>query len=217
MNIHLNTHLAFGAFTTLVFSAIFPGQLSFFELSACVLSACAVDLDYLLSKHAKQNNHRMLPTHSVATPAACWIIAVVLAIGWPSWHSLSLTALICGINVLIDHDLMDSLDWGLNFFLTGKIVGKKILIGNKTPEEYYQIASKYTPSYAPFLKKYYNSKIMRALEITAFSLMVILMIGTWNAAGHDLWWVLICYAGLLGFHLYHYTKALRANPGMPLI
>jgi hypothetical protein len=217
MEIHLNAHLALGVFTTLVFTMIFPGQLSFFEIAACILSACAIDADFVLSKHARQNNHRLLPTHSIVIPIACFVIAIIIAAGWPAWNSLALTAMICGINVLVDHDLVDSLDWGLNFFLTGKIVGKKILIGDKTPEEYYQLASKYSPSYSAFLKKYYHSNVMRALEITAFALMVIMILLTWNAAGHDFWWVVICYAGLLGFHFYHYNKGLKSNPGMPLI
>lgn len=218
MKIHLNAHLALGVFTTLVFTTIFPNQLTFLEITACIFSACVVDMDFLFSKYGKYHNHRVLPTHSVAIPAAFFIIAIVLALYWPADNSLALTATICGINVLIDHDLVDSLDWGLNFFLNGKIVGKKILIGDKTPDEYYQIASsKYIPMYAPFLKKYYDSKIMRALEITAFSLMLMALIFTWNITGHEYWWVLIFYTGLLGFHLYYYKKGLRMNPGMTVI
>ncbi|HME54862.1 MAG TPA: hypothetical protein VKM55_21840 [Candidatus Lokiarchaeia archaeon] len=217
MNIHVNTHLAFGTFTTLLFTAIFPGQLSFFEVAACILSACVVDVDFLFSKFMKYHNHRLLPTHSAVMPAALFIIAIVLTLGWPAMSSLSLTAIICGINVLIDHDLVDSYDWGLNFFLNGKIVGKKILIGNKTPDEYYQLASKYVPEHAPFIKKYYESNIMRALEIIAFSLMVISLLLSWNGAGHEQWWVLICYVGFLGFHLHYYIKEVRNNPGIPTI
>jgi len=214
---HINVHLALGTFTTLVFTMIFPGQLSFLEIGACILSACVVDVDFLFAKHAKYQNHRLLPTHSVATPAAFFGIAIVLALVWSADRSLALTSMICGINVLIDHDLVDSYDWGLNFFLNGRILGKKILIGDKTPDEYYQFASKYYPRYAPFLKKYYDSKIMRAIEITAFSLMLVALFLTWNVAGHEYWWVLICYAGSLGFHLYHYKKGLRENPGMTTI
>lgn len=211
---HINVHLALGTFTTLMFTAIFPGQLTFLEIAACILSACVVDVDFLFSKFARYNNHRLLPTHSIAVPVVFFSVAVVAALAWPEDGSLALTAIICGLTVLIDHDLVDSYDWGLNFFLNGKVLGKKILIGNKSPDEYYELASHYAPRYAPFLKKYYDNKIMRALEIVAFVLMLIGFIVSWNGAGQGQWWVLICYPCLLGFHLYHYIKGLRENPGM---
>jgi hypothetical protein len=206
---HLNAHLAFSTAVVLLLVMLLPIHLSFLEIAACIVTGFAVDGDYILLRFARHKNHRLLPTHSMLVPVA-FILLSVCFFFLDQFTSLVWTSWICAINVLV-HDALDSIDWGLNFFANGKIVGKKILLGGKTSDEYYAEANKTTPVYAAFYKAYYGNSTMRVLEAIAIVAMFTALAITWSGAGHEHWWTILAYVGLLGFHAVEFRRCLRAK------
>ncbi|MEX2681126.1 MAG: hypothetical protein Q6373_005970 [Candidatus Sigynarchaeota archaeon] len=204
---HLNAHLAFSTVVTLLLASILPVQLSFLEVAVCIAAGFAVDADFVLVRFAKYRNHRYLLTHSMFLPFILVVLSVCLlfliqgtSLAWTSW--------ICAVNVLI-HDIVDSIDWGLNFFANGKIVGMRILLGGKTPEEFYAEARREAPIFAAFYKVYYGSATMRTLEAIAAAAMCIALVISWPGMGHDHWWTILAYLGFLCFHIVEYYRGLH--------
>ncbi len=207
---HLNAHLAFSTAVVLLLVTLLPIHLSFLEVAACIVAGVAVDGDFIFLRFAWHKNHRMLLTHSVLVPVAFILLSICFFLLAPS-TSLVWTAWICAISVLV-HDGVDSIDWGLNFFANGKLVGKKILYGGKTSEEYYAEAKKTPSVYVTFFKAYYGNSTMRVLEATAIVAMCTVLAISWPGAGHEHWWTILAYVGLLGFHVVQFRWGLRAKP-----
>nr|MDO8084454.1 hypothetical protein [Candidatus Sigynarchaeum springense]MDO8118552.1 hypothetical protein [Candidatus Sigynarchaeota archaeon] len=210
---HLNAHLAFGTAVTLLLVNFLQLHLSFLEVAICIAASFVVDTDIVLLRFARHKNHRLLPTHSMLLPfalivlSACFLFLVEgTSLVWAAWT--------CAINVLV-HDVLDSIDWGLNFFANGKIVGKKVLLGGKTPEEFYAEAQKSTSAYAIFCMTYYKNPAMKALEVTAIVAMCIVLAITWPGAGHEQWWTMPAYAALLCFHVIGYRRSSRPKLAQP--
>ncbi len=205
---HLNAHLAFSTAGALLLATLLSVHLSSLEVATCVIAGIAVDGDFILLRFTRYKNHRLLPTHSMLVPVVFILLSMCVFFLAPS-SSFVWTLWICAINVLV-HDGVDSLDWGLNFYANGKLVGKKILLGGKTSEEFYAEAQKVTPVYAAFYKAYYGNSTMRVLEVIAIVAMCTALAISWPGAGHEHWWTILAYVGLLGFHAVEYRKCLRS-------
>jgi hypothetical protein len=201
---HLNAHLAFSTAVVLLLALLLPIPLSFLEVAACIVAGVAVDGDFILLRFARHKNHRFLPTHSMLVPVAFILLSICFFI-LGQHASLVWTSWICAVNVLV-HEAVDSLDWGLNFFANGRLVGKKILLGGKSPEEFYAEAQKTTPVYAAFYKAYYGNSTMRVLEAIAIVAMCIALVISWPGVGHEHWWTILAYIGFLGFHAVEYHR-----------
>lgn len=206
---HLTAHLAFSTAVALLLVTFFQIQLPPLEVAACIVAGFVVDADFVLLRFARYKNHRLLPTHSVFLPFSFIVLSACLLLLVPG-SSLVLTSWMCAVNILV-HDAFDSIDWGLNFFANGKIVGKKILLAGKTSEEFYAEAKKSTPAYAAFYKAYYGNATMRALEAAAIASMCIALAVSWPGAGHVQWWTILAYAVFLGFHAVEYRRASRSR------
>ncbi|NMC05296.1 MAG: hypothetical protein GYA24_08800 [Candidatus Lokiarchaeota archaeon] len=211
---HLNAHIAFSTAVTLLMTTIGPVRASWLEIVACILAGVVIDGDFIFLHFSRHKNHRMLLTHSIVLPLA-FILASIALMFLARGTSLAWTAWTCAINALV-HDAVDSIDWGLNFFANGKIVGKRILLGGASPEAYYAEARKTTPIYAAFYRAYYGHKAMRALEVVALVTMCAALAVSWPGAGQDHWWTILAYAGLLGFHAMEWRRCKAATrPARP--
>ena len=204
---HLNAHLAIGTLVAFAGIALVPVELSFLEVVAIILSACAIDADFLLTKYARDQNHRMLPTHGVAVPVACVAGFVLTLFLLPAYQSLPWTLLLCGTNVLV-HQIVDSVDWGLDFFHAGRLVGARILLGGKSAAEFRDDASRYMPSTTLFYHVYYHHRGMIAAEIASACAMVAALVA-WPGLAAMHWWIPVLYAVLLVLHVAGYKMQAR--------
>ena len=140
---------------------LFFPYLEFLEVWLVVIFPFLIDFDFLLSKYAKNNNHRRLVTHSLI-PYFCLLI---IGIFFP----LALILGICGVV----HILSDAIDWGTALFAPfyGEPVGG---ILPKPPKEIVEIPD-YRKRQCWFVKTYYASRFMIALEVL-FGVIAILLI-----------------------------------------
>lgn len=187
---HVSTHFAIGVIFGIIFSQIYPMATTWWSFGIIILGALIADSDYIFSKFAPDHNHRMLPTHSIYFPLLLILIGVLIP------NPLVVTVALA----YLSHPLIDLLDWGTNCFLTGKIVGPRILL-DKTeylivPQLMHQ--EKYPKWF--FVKRYYHSKFVLGLEILAFISMVL---GIWLLTP-QYWYFLFGYFFVLGLHLYEY-------------
>lgn len=151
----------------------------------------------------------MLPTHTLIVPSLFFAASLLIFFMPGGSSSLAWASLICGINILV-HELLDSIDWGLNFFVNGKLVGKKILLSGSTTEELYKKAQDYSPIYSYFFKLYYENKVIIIIEIASFSFMILAFSVSWQIIGNEFWWVVPVYAGFLALHVSEYKRGMRA-------
>ena len=167
---------------------LFLPFLEFLEVCLVILFPFLIDLDFLLSKFAKNNNHRRLITHSLIP----YICLLVIGIFFPLFLILG----ICGVF----HILTDMIDWGTALFspFYSEPLGG---ILPKPPKEIVEIPD-YKKRQCWFAKTYYASSLMLVFEIL-FGLAAILLI-----VFIDLWylWVLIFYFILVVMQLNFYSK-----------
>jgi hypothetical protein len=52
---------------------------------------------------------------------------------------------------------------------------------------------------------------MQVLEMLAVASMCLVLAISWPGAGHEHWWTILAYAGLLVFHGTEYRKGLHAT------
>ena len=138
-------------------------DLNFLEFSLIVLLAFVSDFDIFLSKYAVDNNHRMLITHSIIPGIVITILGLIF-----NWTVLIISGLSYSIHIIID-----TFDWGTNFFyFQKKQVGLKLLI---TKEEFSNI-SKYLSQFKRpesfFDRKYYGNIAFVTTEVLIFILMI---------------------------------------------
>ncbi|MFX1320641.1 MAG: hypothetical protein ACFFAQ_03245 [Promethearchaeota archaeon] len=151
------------------------------------------DFDVLLSKYAKDKNHRMLITHSII-PSLFFIILGYMM----DWPALYLSGYSYSIHVLID-----TLDWGTNFFyFQKKQIGPKFLISKEEFENISDYLSKYKNPASFFDEKYYNNKICMVIEVLIFFLMILSI--TILAFPYIL--LILLYFPFILFHLYRHFK-----------
>ena len=140
---------------------LFLPSLELLEVCLVILFPFLIDLDFLLSKFAKNNNHRRLITHSLIP----YICLLLIGIFFPLFLILG----ICGVV----HILTDTLDWGTALFAPfySEPLGGTL---PKPPEEIINIPD-YTKRQCWFAKTYYASSVMLLLEIL-FGVAAILLI-----------------------------------------
>ncbi len=157
--VHINTHVAFGVIITAVISLIVPLTALDFLLALC--GSFAQDFDFLFSKYAKDENHRLLPTHSIWPGVGAITIGIVLVAPW---------VVVAGINSLF-HVFIDSIDWGVTIVGQQKLSGFKILLRSKnlTLEE---IKKQYPKVHCYFTIQWYRNRLMQVLEVVSFVGMV---------------------------------------------
>ncbi|MFW9876923.1 MAG: hypothetical protein ACFFG0_27835 [Candidatus Thorarchaeota archaeon] len=158
-----------------------------------VLFSFICDFDIFFSKYAKDHNHRLLITHSIIPSILIIIIGYIL--NWP--------ALIFSGFTYFVHIIIDTLDWGTNFFyFHKKQIGFKLLISKEEFKNLSTYLAKYKNPASFFDEKYYTNKICLALEILLFIIMVVFNI--LFAVQHI--YMILLYFLMLYFHLHrHFT------------
>ena len=142
----------------------------------------------LLSKYAKDNNHRNLITHSVIPSIFIIILGLILNL---------LVLIISGFTYFI-HVLIDLFDWGTNFFyFPKKTFGPRLFMSKEVEVNLSNYLSQYKSPASFFDFKYYNNKIALAIEALLFIFMIIFII---LFAFKFFWIIIVYFLGLL-FHL----------------
>ncbi len=158
--VHANTHVAFGVTITALLSMVIPLTWVGFFLAIC--GSFAQDFDFLLSKYAQDENHRLLITHSIWPGVVAIAVSFPLAMPWVN---------VAGINSLC-HVLVDSVDWGVTLIGQKKLFGFQILHHGKvmTLEETKQ---RYPNFRCFFTIQWFRNPIMWVLEVGSITGMVI--------------------------------------------
>ncbi len=157
--VHANTHIAFGVTITALLSLVIP--LSWFDFLLAVCGSFAQDLDFLFSKYAKDENHRLLITHSIWPGIAAIVLSIPLAMPW---------IFAAGINSLC-HVLFDSMDWGVTLLGQQKLFGPKILHRGKSLT-ITECRARYPNFRCYFTIQWYRNRLMWVLERLSISGMV---------------------------------------------
>ena len=170
------------------------------EFCRIVLFAFVCDFDIFLSKYALDNNHRMLITHSIIPGIIITILGLIF-----NWTVLIISGLSYSIHIIID-----TFDWGTNFFyFQKKQVGLKLLF---TKDEFNNI-SKYLSQFKRpesfFDKKYYGNITCLITEVLIFILMILFI--TLFALKYFL--IITIYFIFLVFHLQRHfiLKKIESN------
>lgn len=104
------------------------------------------------------------------------------------------------------HVIIDTFDWGTNFFyFQKKPIGLKLLITKEEFENLPEYLSKFKKAESFFDSKYYGSRICLGIEVILFVLMMVFII---LFAFQFIFIVLIYFLGLY-FHLYRHFKLKR--------
>lgn len=196
-NTHINFHCATGLIIASIFHSIF--NFTLIEFTAIVFSAFVMDFDIFLSKFAKDNNHRMLITHSIIPSIGLLILGLIM---------LSPVIFICGLAYLI-HIFIDTLDWGTNFLgIHKKPFGPKFLITKEELENIDEILSKYKIKKSFFDLRYYKSRGILFTEGIFFVVMMFSVI----LFAIEFILLIILYTLFLAFHIsgYLHFKKIEA-------
>ena len=191
---HINSHFAVG----IIIASFLNFYLEFklIEFLLVVFFSFICDFDVLFAKFAKDNNHRMLITHSIIP--SCIFIFIGSIFNW-------LTLIISGFTYLI-HIVLDTIDWGTNFFyFNHKQVGFKLLISKEEFNNLFQYISKYKNPASFFDNKYYNNKVCLVSEVLLFIFMWVFII---LFAFQFIFIITLYFLGLF-FHLTRHFKLKR--------
>jgi len=188
---HINVHMAIGVIITSFLHYFF--NFTLLEFVIIILFSFICDFDIFFSKYAKDHNHRLLITHSIIPSILTIIIGYIL--NWP--------ALIIGGFSYSIHIIIDTLDWGTNFFyFQKKQIGFKLLISKEEIENLPKYLTKYKNPASFFDEKYYTNKICLAIEIIIFIIMVVFNL---LFALQYIYMILLYFLGLY-WHLHrHFT------------
>jgi hypothetical protein len=77
---HANTHVAMGIIVTGIISVFVP--LTWWQFILAVCGAFALDLDFVLSRYAPEENHRRLITHTIWPGLLGIVLGEILAFPW---------------------------------------------------------------------------------------------------------------------------------------
>ncbi|UCC19415.1 MAG: metal-dependent hydrolase [Promethearchaeota archaeon] len=186
---HINVHIAVGVITTSLFHYFF--NFTIIEFIFIVFCSFICDFDVFFSKFAKDHNHRLLITHSIIPSILMIIIGYLL-----KW-----SALIFGGFAYSIHIVIDTFDWGTNFFyFDKKQVGFKLLISEEELENLPNYLNKYKNHASFFDEKYFTNKSCITIEIVIFIIMIVFNI---LFALQHIYMVLIYFLGLY-FHLHRH-------------
>lgn len=183
---HINSHFAVGFIFASILNQIFNFNL--FEFSMIVLFSFICDFDIFFSKFAKQNNHRLLITHSIIPSVIMLFIGLIF-----NWTILIISAI-----SYFTHIIIDTLDWGTNLlYFQQKQVGFKFLISKEEFENLPQYLSEYKNPSSFFDAKYYNNKLFLIIEIILFILMIVMGI----LFAFQFIYIILLYIPFIWFHL----------------
>ncbi|MBY9011281.1 MAG: hypothetical protein KGD70_02790 [Candidatus Lokiarchaeota archaeon] len=159
---HINSHFAIGVILASILNHYY--SFSLFEFVLVVFFSFICDFDIFFTKYAIDHNHRMLISHSIIP--ALLILIFGIFFNWP--------ALTYGGAAYSIHVIIDTFDWGTNFFyFNKKSVGFKLLISKEEFENLPNYLSKFKKAESFFDSKYYNSKVSLGIEVILFILMMI--------------------------------------------
>lgn len=162
---HINSHFAVGVIFASILNYFY--SFSLLEFVLIVLFSFICDFDVFFSKYAINHNHRMLISHSIIPAFLILMFGIII-----NWSVLTFSGLAYSIHVIID-----TLDWGTNFFyFQKKQIGLKLLITKEEFENLSEYLSKYNKAESFFDAKYYNSRINLGIEVIIFILMMVFII-----------------------------------------
>ena len=191
---HINVHIAIGVISTSFLH--FFCNFTLLEFVFIVSFSFICDFDIFFSKYAKDNNHRLLITHSIFPSIVIIILGVIL-----NW----LVLILSGFSYLI-HIFIDTLDWGTNvWYFQKKQVGFKLMISKEELENLTKYLSQYKIPASFFDEKYYSNKICLSVEIMVFILMIVFLI--LFALQYII--VILLYFLFLYFHLHRHFALKR--------
>ena len=183
---HINSHFAIGIIFSSILNHFF--HFSLFEFVIIVLFSFICDLDVFFAKYATNHNHRMLISHSIIPAFLILLFGVIF--NWP-------VIVFSGVAYSI-HVIVDTFDWGTNFFyFKKKNIGLKLLITKEEIEKLPEYLSKFNKAESFFDAKYYNNKVCLGIEALLFILMIVFII---IFAFEYVLISLFCFLGLY-FHL----------------
>jgi len=137
------------------------------EFGLIVLFSFISDFDVFLSNFQKDNNHRMLITHSIIPGIILCIVGIFV---------LYPILLIGGISYIL-HVSIDTFDWGTNFLgFHQELWGPKLLITKDEQLNLESYLSQYNNPSSFFDFKYYNNKVCLFIEGFLFTLMLFFLI-----------------------------------------
>ncbi|MHA2287578.1 MAG: hypothetical protein ACXABG_02205, partial [Promethearchaeota archaeon] len=120
---HINSHFAVGVIFASILNYFY--SFSILEFIIIILFSFICDFDVFFSKYATNQNHRMLVSHSIIP--AFLVILFGIAVNLP-------VVLFSGIAYSL-HVIIDTFDWGTNFFyFNKKVLGLKLLISKEETE-----------------------------------------------------------------------------------
>jgi len=191
---HINSHFATGVIFASILNHFY--NFSLFEFAFIVLFSFICDLDVFFAKYALNHNHRMLISHSIIPGFLMLLLGIII-----NWPVLAFS----GIAYLI-HIIIDTFDWGTNFFyFQKKQIGLKLLISKEEFENLPKYLSKFKKAESFFDSKYYSSKVSLGIEATLFILMVVFTI---LYASQFILIIPLYFLGLF-FHLTRHFKLKR--------
>jgi hypothetical protein len=188
---HINVHFGIGVIIASIFNYLFG--FTFLEFFFVLMGAFICDFDIFLSKYALENNHRLLITHSIIPGIIILILGLIFNLFFVT---------ISGFSYII-HIIIDTFDWGTNFFyFQKKQVGPKLLISREEFDNISKYLQQYKNPQSFFDERYYRCKLCIVMEILVFITMLLSLI--FLAMGYFL--VILIYFLFLVFHLYnHFT------------
>ncbi|MFX0057811.1 MAG: hypothetical protein ACFE85_03280 [Candidatus Hodarchaeota archaeon] len=195
---HINSHFAVGV----IISSILHYFYSFIliEFLLIIFSSFICDFDVFFSKYAINNNHRMLISHSIVPSIIIMIFGFIF-----NWIALFFSGFVYFIHIVID-----TFDWGTNFFyFQKKQVGLKLLISREEFENIGEYLKKYKRAESFFDVKYYQNRVCMGIEVLLFILMMVCAI--FFAFKFIL--IVLFYFPFLYFHLqrHYYLKKIEAS------
>ena len=155
------------------------------------------DFDLFLYKYAPNGNHRALPTHSIWPGIAMIMIGGVFGGPW---------IIVAGLNSIL-HILLDTLDWGVAFFGTKKLLGPKILVRGLTVNPKV-LAEKYTLRGCFFTLRWFRNPWMKVLEVGSIVGLAIVCILLNDA---NVIPIVLLYCAFAFFHYFGLIRCLRKN------
>ena len=191
---HINSHFSVGIIVASILNYFY--SFSFFEFVFIVLFSFICDLDVFFAKYAINHNHRMLISHSIIPGFLMLLIGIIT-----NWPVLAFSGVAYSIHVIID-----TFDWGTNFFyFQKKQVGLKLLISKEEFENLPKYLSKFKKAESFFDSKYYNNKVNLGIEAILFILMFVSII---LFAFQFIFIIILYFIGLF-FHLTRHFKLKR--------
>jgi len=133
----------------------------------------------------------LLFTHSIIPGAIIIILGLIFNL---------ISVIIGGLSYFI-HIIIDTFDWGTNFFyFQKKLVGLKLLISKEEFNNISKYLSQYRNPQSFFDQKYYGDSICLIVETLTFILMIIFI----TQFALEYIFLITLYFLFLGFHLYRH-------------